>query len=339
MGARGARTRLLLAASALLIHASVALDAPDSALPSSGAAPAPMERRPNPLLAGFQKYIQPPMQMFREAPPITRSWVSGSIVMAALTSSRVIDLRRICFSERDVVHNGEWWRLLTNFFFMGDALRSIFFWMQIYHFWECLKVLELVKYRWEPADFIKMIVCNAAMLLCLKQLFPALIFLGSPMVMAFVYMYSREYEAQVMNLLGFFQIRCGWLPFSQMLQDLLQAGDIGPNLLGLVSGHTYFYFAEVVPRLLLPSADEMPLDKLLDGALSGLIRGESLFPEVKAEAEGDGDGEGDDADAGEEDASDEDDVDDDDGGDAEPEEEEEADDDDEDDGEDEDDDE
>jgi len=22
-----------------------------------------------------------------------------------------------------------------------------------------------------------------------------------------------------MNLLGFFQIRCGWLPFTQMLQD------------------------------------------------------------------------------------------------------------------------
>merc|ERR1719231_610243 len=110
----------------------------------------------------------------------------------------------------------------------------------------------MVKYRWEPSDLIKMIVCNAGMLLVLKQLFPAMIFLGSPMVMVFIYMYSREYEVQVMNLLGFFQIRCGWLPFAQMLQDLLQAGDIGPNLLGILSGHTYFYATEVRPRMLLP---------------------------------------------------------------------------------------
>ena len=97
-----------------------------------------------------------------------------------------------------------------------------------------------------------------------------MIFLGSPMVMAFVYMYSREYEVQVMNLLGFFQIRCGWLPFAQMLQDLLQAGDIGPNLLGLVSGHTYFYLMEVRSRLLLPER------LTLDDVLNLVIRGKHL---------------------------------------------------------------
>jgi hypothetical protein len=70
-----------------------------------------------------------------------------------------------------------------------------------------------------------------------------------------------------MNLLGFFQIRCGWLPFAQMLQDLLQAGDIGPNLLGLVSGHTYFYLMEVRSRLLLP--ERVTLDDVLNLVLRG----------------------------------------------------------------------
>ena len=55
-----------------------------------------------------------------------------------------------------------------------------------------------------------------------------------------------------MSLFGFFQIRCGWLPVAQMFQDLLQAGDVMPNLLGMVSGHTYYYFTEVAPMLLLP---------------------------------------------------------------------------------------
>ena len=134
----------------------------------------------------------------------------------------------------------------------------------LHHFWECAKILELVKYRWEPADFIKLILTNAVFLLCLKQFFPSIIFLGTPMAMVFLYMYSREYEAQVMNLLGFFSIKCGWLPFAQMLQDLLQAGDIGPNLLGLMSGHTYYYLSEVRPRMLLP--DKVGLGRASVGA-------------------------------------------------------------------------
>ena len=31
------------------------------------------------------------------------------------------------------------------------------------------QVLELVKYHWEPSAFVKMIACNAVMLLLLKQ--------------------------------------------------------------------------------------------------------------------------------------------------------------------------
>ena len=57
-----------------------------------------------------------------------------------------------------------------------------------------------------------------------------------------------------MNLLGFFQIRCGWLPFTQMLQDGLQTGDIVPNLLGLICGHFYYYCTEVAPQMILPEA-------------------------------------------------------------------------------------
>ena len=66
--------------------------------------------------------------------------------------------------------------------------------------------------------------------------------------MVFIYIYARTYEAQAMNLLGFFQIQCGWLPFTQMVQDGLQTGDVGPNLLGLIAGHFYFYCTEVRAR-------------------------------------------------------------------------------------------
>ena len=61
-----------------------------------------------------------------------------------------------------------------------------------------------------------MIVSNIASLLLLKQLSPSLMFLGTPLVMVFMYVYAREYESSITNFLGFFQIRTGWLPFAQM---------------------------------------------------------------------------------------------------------------------------
>jgi len=257
---------------------------------------------PSLLLKGLKAAIMPSLKVYAQAPPITRSWVSASVVLAVLTSTGALDTKAICMSEPAVLHAGEWWRMLVNFFFMGDALKSIFFWVQLHHFWDCCKMLEMVKYRWEPADFIKLIVCNALMLCVLKHhFFPHTIFLGSPMVMAFLYMYAREYEAQQMNLLGFFSIRCGWLPFAQMLQDILQAGDIAPNILGLSSGHIYYYFTEVSSRLLLPDAPKLAevLDVVLKGKSIVEIPEEEEAAGKKEAKEGEADEDDDDGDDGE----------------------------------------
>merc|ERR1719506_309049 len=95
-------------------------------------------------------------------------------------------------------------------------------------------VLEQTKYRWTPGDLVQMMGANMGLLLGLKQCVAKdMTFLGSPLVMAFVYIYSREYKDQVMT------------------------GDIRPNVLGMLSGHTYFYGAEERQRMLLPKKPKL----------------------------------------------------------------------------------
>ena len=72
-----------------------------------------------------------PVTFFRSAPPITRSWVSISILLTLLASQKVVDLKSIAFSEREVLRRGEWWRLLLNFFYMGENPLSVFYWLQV----------------------------------------------------------------------------------------------------------------------------------------------------------------------------------------------------------------
>jgi len=115
-----------------------------------------------------------------------------------------------------------------------------------------------------------------------------------------MYIYAREYEASLTNFLGFFQIRTGWLPFAQMAQDGAQTGDVMPNLIGLLSGHFYYYTHEVAPRLLLPKrpptlsqffksmdkAEEEGAKAKAGGAEEkGAEEKEGLLEEAEAEAE------------------------------------------------------
>lgn len=209
------------------------------------------EKVPTLSLRKVREVLATPIRLWRESPPITRSWVSAAAMLAILTSQRIVDTRSVCLDARAMM-NGEWWRLVTNFLFMGDKLKSIFFWMQLNHFWQCSKMLELIKYRWEPDQFLKLIIGNAGLLCFYKQFFPHNMFLGTPFVLAFFYIYAICNDLQPMSFLGVFMVRCSWLPMLQMIQDWVQTGDLTPNLLSFMSGHTYYYMQELRPRLLLP---------------------------------------------------------------------------------------
>jgi len=192
-------------------------------------------------------------RLFSERPPITRSFVSLCVALAMFSSAGAVDLRKMQLSERALLDNGEWWRLLANFFYMGDNVKSFFFWLQMKNLYDTVNVLEQTKYRWSPGDLVHLIGGNMLLLLGLKQCVAKdLTFLGSPLVMAFVYSYSREYKDQVMNFLLMLSVRCGMLPVLQALQDFLMTGDIRPNVLGMLSGHTYFHIVEERKRMLLP---------------------------------------------------------------------------------------
>ena len=109
--------------------------------------------------------------------------------------------------------------------------------------------------------------------------------------------------------------------FAQMLQDFVQAGDIGPNILGVLSGHTYYFLSDVRPRLLLP--EKVTLDDILRLVMRGqpIAVAEEVLPtpdgaeasdggeggEGAAEDEEGGDEQEDDADDDADDADDDDD--------------------------------
>ena len=125
-GSAAMRCALVALALVALATPALSLDVPPALTTPSVAQPSQeQEGRPS-LLRRVSAPLATPVRMFREAPPITRSWVSASVVMAMLSQARVIDLRNVCFDERAVWYKGEWWRLLTNFFFMGDSVLSVF---------------------------------------------------------------------------------------------------------------------------------------------------------------------------------------------------------------------
>lgn len=76
--------------------------------------------------------------------------------------------------------------------------------------------------------------------------------LGHPMVFAIMYVWSRKDPDQNLNLWGFqfkSKVHSGYqLPFVMMALHMLMGAHLLDDLIGVLAGHIYYFFADVVPE-------------------------------------------------------------------------------------------
>jgi Derlin-2/3 len=111
-----------------------------------------------------------------------------------------------------------------------------------------LRLLEEEFYRHKKADFMFFLLFCMFCLLLLGPFF-GVAFLGSPLIYAIVYLWSKRNPFVMMNFLGLFNFTAPYLPFvlfgfSLLISNQFPLGDF----LGIVVGHVFFFLADVYPR-------------------------------------------------------------------------------------------
>ena len=77
-------------------------------------------------------------------------------------------------------------------------------------------------------------------------------FLGFSLVFMVVYIWSRHNSTQIVPIL-WFAIPAPWLPYFLALLSLMLGGSPTIDLMGILVGHLYYSFREVLPKYLTTS--------------------------------------------------------------------------------------
>lgn len=195
-----------------------------------------------------QAHQFPLEQWFYELPLCTRLWTTATVLASLLTYTKVLTPFQLFYTFRSVYYKSQYWRILTTFIYFGppslDLLFHVFF-MQRYS-----RLLEQASGP-SSAVFSWLLLYATSSLLVLSTVFTtSMPFLGSALSSTLVYIWSRRNPDTRLSFLGLLVFTAPYLPWVLMAFSLFMHGTIPKDeILGVIVGHVYYFFADVWPGL------------------------------------------------------------------------------------------
>eukprot|EP00003_Mantamonas_plastica_P000118 TRINITY_DN1012_c0_g1_i1.p1 TRINITY_DN1012_c0_g1~~TRINITY_DN1012_c0_g1_i1.p1 ORF type:complete len:229 (-),score=65.75 TRINITY_DN1012_c0_g1_i1:890-1576(-) len=137
------------------------------------------------------------------------------------------------------------WRLFTNFLFGGKL--GFPFLMHMFMFVSYSQILETTRFQ-EQADYAWLLTVIASALLIPGYLMDVP-FLGTSLMYAIIYIFSRYFPHDIVKFWFGFQFEAQYLPWALAAFSMLMGGVPIPHLMGIAAGHVFFYFKEVYPAV------------------------------------------------------------------------------------------
>lgn len=201
---------------------------------------------------------------FKAMPPITRAWFVAGLLTTIGVELGFVAPQQLYLDWGLIVNQFQIWRLVTCFHFFGGFGMKMAF---------NLFILCRVCYGYEDnpftvgthisggrssADFAMLMIFGALVQSIIGYLM-GLPFLGSTLVFAVLYVWSRKNAEQNMSMFGmpFKGIHYPWVMLG--LSVLLGSSPV-PFLIGIATGHLFYFWIDVVPN---HYADSFPRSLIL----------------------------------------------------------------------------
>nr|AHL28482.1 Der1 [Prorocentrum minimum] len=184
----------------------------------------------------------------QQLPPVTLSLGVASVTLMCLCSLEVITPLDLYLNWNLVLYEMQLWRLVTCFLFFGDFGLAFFWNIHVLMHYCCS--LEDATFHGKTADFLWMLICGAALMLCLTYMFGSEknLFYSGTLIDIMAYIWSRR-NPSAQLLLFFFPIKALYLPWVLACFALLMGSSIKDETMGIFVGHVYFFFEDVYPVL------------------------------------------------------------------------------------------
>eukprot|EP00931_Biecheleriopsis_adriatica_P060818 TRINITY_DN36538_c0_g1_i1.p1 TRINITY_DN36538_c0_g1~~TRINITY_DN36538_c0_g1_i1.p1 ORF type:complete len:246 (-),score=46.59 TRINITY_DN36538_c0_g1_i1:74-811(-) len=189
-----------------------------------------------------------PEQWYKNLPLLTRIGLTSIFGVTVLVQLEILNPQLLFLNWPLIINKLQVWRLLTPVFFFGQF--SFQFLFQMYFFTSFSSKLEANQQAFsQPGDYLFFLLFQILLLdvvslvLAWPNGFPML---GPALVFAILYYWSR---CEPHGNLSFFSftIKGYQFPFALLFFQLLIGGNIWMDLLGLASGHIFYFLKDVVP--------------------------------------------------------------------------------------------
>ncbi|KAJ2452106.1 hypothetical protein EV183_003153 [Coemansia sp. RSA 2336] len=185
-------------------------------------------------------------EWYLQLPPFTRLYTTGIVGLTLALKLQLVTPFQLFYSYQTAFGQGEYWRILTSFLFLGELSFDWIF--NIYFIVHYCRELEEGSYLNRPADFVWMVLLLCAALLIIAPYLGA-VFLGDVLVIALTYMWSRHYSFININLMGLFNFPAAYLSwimvaFSSVVENRWPVAEVAVILLS----HMIWFLSEEWPR-------------------------------------------------------------------------------------------
>ncbi|CAJ1447581.1 unnamed protein product [Effrenium voratum] len=187
-------------------------------------------------------------ERYKNLPLLTRIGLTAIFGCTVLVQLGFLDPMLLALNWPVVINKLQVWRLLTPVLFFGTF--SFQFLFQMYFFTSFSSKLEQNEAFSQPGDYLFFLLLQILLLdvISLALSWPTgLPMLGPSLVFAILYYWSRREPYAKLSFFSF-AIQGYQFPFALIFFQLLIGGNIWMDLLGLASGHIYYFLAEVVPQ-------------------------------------------------------------------------------------------
>ncbi|XP_052187016.1 derlin-1-like [Diospyros lotus] len=187
-----------------------------------------------------------PMQYYRDLPPVAKTFGVLCLMSTSAYHLGLYNPRTIALFYGDVLKRLQVWRLITNFFFLGQFSLPFAYEILLIAYYGVR--LERGPFDKRTADYVWMFIFAAISLLVMGAV-PMLWspFMGNSLVFVIVYVWSREFPNERINVHGLFELKGFYLPYYVIAVDLIIGNPLKPDLLGMAAGHLYYFLTVLYP--------------------------------------------------------------------------------------------
>mmetsp|Transcript_64061 Transcript_64061/g.152778 ORF Transcript_64061/g.152778 Transcript_64061/m.152778 type:complete len:257 (+) Transcript_64061:107-877(+) len=193
-----------------------------------------------------------PEQWFKSLPILTRIGLSVFLSATVLVAVGIIggpvqQPALLILNWPLALRKMQVWRLITTVCYLGPF--GMHFLFECYFFTTFSGKLENNEIFRQPGEYLFFLLCQILMLdvVSLVLRYPdGVPLLGHSLVFAIIYYWSRREPYAELSFF-MFKVKGYQLPFAIMLFNILMGGGIWMELLGLATGHLWYFLKEVVP--------------------------------------------------------------------------------------------